>query len=266
MAMLAELNDWEAACGILGDLDYEAQYIAIRALLRRQSQADASLEKEMDEIAEFAKRATGFSNEQAVEEWGVSFHASIFQSAAHSMAAAGMLAPFVESLFVHAYRGIHDQQHLRGALVGSHPRWAMADHRCWDPHFASPDRGHLVDGIFELAEATGLAPHMPRNLRPTLNALFAYRNKMFHCGFEWPSEQRTRFAARINTERWPESWFGKAMTGGEPWVFYLSDEFVTHGLATIEAVLKGFGAFVRERANDGISLETSPWPLYDSNS
>lgn len=262
MELLAELDDWEAACGILGDLDYEAQFVAIRSLIRRQRDVDATLDKEMAEIAEFAKGSSGFRNERAVEEWGVNFHASIFQSAAHSMAAVGMLAPFIESLFVHAYRGIHDHEHVRTAIAGSHQRWRMAVEAQWDPHFASPKRVHLVDGILELAEATGLAPHMPHDLRLTLSALFGYRNKMFHYGFEWPPEQRAGFASRIVNEKWPANWFEKATRGPpqEPWIFYLSDEMVSHCLKTTEAVLKGFGAFVRQRVNENVSPWHEPWP------
>ena len=40
-------------------------------------------------------------------------------------------------------------------------------------------------------------------------------------------------------------WFGRATTGGEPWVFYLSPAFVDHCLGTIDAVIVGLGAFVR---------------------
>ena len=38
-----EMSDRDAACGILPDLDYEAQLIAISALLRRNDQDDARL-------------------------------------------------------------------------------------------------------------------------------------------------------------------------------------------------------------------------------
>ena len=40
-----EMSDRDSACGILPDLDYEAQLIAISALLRRNDQADAETER-----------------------------------------------------------------------------------------------------------------------------------------------------------------------------------------------------------------------------
>jgi hypothetical protein len=259
MALLDELDDWDAACGVLGDLDYEKQYIAIRALLRRQSRADAEIQREMEELTEYARRSTGWANERAIEEYGVSFYDSIFQGAAHSMAAVGMLAPFVESLFTQAFQGIRDQPRFGTALVTSHVRWSMPDDVRWNPRFAFPARLYVVDGIFELAEATGLATHLPSDLKPALVALFAYRNKMFHSGFEWPVEERRRFADRVAKEKWPSSWFETATTGGEPWVFYLSEDYISHLLQFVEAVLRGFGAFVRERVNDGIDPKASPW-------
>jgi hypothetical protein len=262
MALMAELDDWEAACALLGDLDYEKQYVAIRALLHRQNEADTELKKEMDEIDAFARRATGSANERAVEDWGVAFYDSIFQGAAHSMAAVGMLAPFVESLFVQAFAGIRDKPHLGGALVSGHARWAMDAEVRWDPHFGCNTKA-IVVGITELAEFTGLAPHLPADLRLTLDALFAYRNKMFHNGFEWPLAERTKFAKRVADGAWPADWFRSATTNGEPWVFYLTDAYITHCLTVIEAVLRGFGAFVRERVNDGVDPSASPWALTD---
>ncbi len=74
---------------------------------------------------------------------------------------------------------------MAGAPI-AHVRWTMPKDKQWDCRRASPDRPHLVDGILELADATGLAADLPTDLRKTLAALFGYRNKMFHLGFEWP--------------------------------------------------------------------------------
>ena len=35
--------------------------------------------------------------------------------------------------------------------------------------------------------------YLPDDLEPTLSALFAYRNAMFHSGFEWPRKELERF-------------------------------------------------------------------------
>jgi hypothetical protein len=249
MPLLTEMDDWGTACGLLGDLDYEKQYVSIRSLLHRQKHADTELEKEIEEIDAFARRSTGSANERAIEDYGVAFYSSIFQSAAHSMAAVGMLAPFIETLFKRAYQSIRDNERLRGAIDADHPRWKMNSGQQWDAR-----KPQVVDGIFGLAEATGLAPFMPSDLRSTLAALFLYRNKMFHQGFEWLPEERADFTERVAISGWPETWFGKAITGDQPWIFYLSDEFISHCLKMIEAVINGFGAFARARINDGVDL------------
>jgi hypothetical protein len=165
------------------------------------------------------------------------------------MAAVGMLAPFVESLFNQAFFGIGERLQRNGGTFRKHPhpRWNMDPKKQWDCRFvANPTRKNLIEGIFELAELTKLAPHLPANLRKTLDALFGYRNKMFHHGFEWPEEERAKFEKRIAADGWPPEWFDKAESDHKPWIFYLSYEFVDHCLATIEGVLEGLGAFVRK--------------------
>lgn len=54
----------------------------------------------------FARKSTGLRNDRAVDEWVDLLHASTYQSAANSMAAVGMLAPLIESLFYQAFQGI----------------------------------------------------------------------------------------------------------------------------------------------------------------
>src|SRR5207248_2198413 len=74
----------------------------------------------------------------------------------------------------------------------------------------------------------------------------AYRNKMFHLGFEWPMEERLSFEKAIADSKWTGGWFVKSTSGDSPWIFYMSKEFITHCLATIDKVLDAFGEFVRD--------------------
>jgi hypothetical protein len=84
---------------------------------------------------------------------------------------------------------------------------------------------------------------MPSNLEPVLQALFEYRNKMFHRGFEWPSVEREQFERKRAS--WPSDWFSMAVSGQEPWIFYLTEAFIEHCLDIIHSVLVGIGAFAR---------------------
>ena len=77
------------------------------------------------------------------------------------------------------------------------------------------------------------------------SALFTYRNRMFHHGFEWPMNERKKFDEMIREEGWPPEWFRKSESGGEPWIFYMSDQFVQHCLTTIDQVLEGVGRYLK---------------------
>jgi len=246
-----EIDPRDFACVVLPDLDYDAQLIAIRSLLRVHENIDEELGKEIIKIEEFAKNTKGLRNEYAVDEWVDRLHSSIFQSAAHSMSAVGMLAPLMESIFYQAFYGIHKNLFSEKQNPNSHLRWGQSDADKWNCHFVWGKSGRkedLVRGIMQLSEATGLKPFLPHDLELVLNVLFSYRNKMFHCGFEWPVEERTRFWSRIQKESWPTNWLNKATSGDTPWIIYLSGEFIWHCVETIEQLIDSFGEFVVEKS------------------
>lgn len=246
------LSKRDLACIVLPELDYEAQLVAIRHILRRHREADEQLAGEIRELEAFAERTSGMRNQRAVEEWTERMHTAVYQDAAHSMAALGMLAPLVESMFYQAFQGIKREFYPRATVPMSHKRWQQPSEDQWDCHFVwSKGRRstNLTDGIMQLAESVGLTPHMPSTLEKTLQALFGYRNKMFHFGFEWPVVERCRFKKRIAD--WPTDWFVQAQSGGEPWVFYLSEVFIEHCLRLVDEVIDGIGAYCDEHRNIG---------------
>jgi hypothetical protein len=103
---LRHMDDRDMACVILPDLDYEAQLVAIADLLRRHKKEDEQTAAQIKEVEDFARRTSGLRNEHAVDEWIDLLHGSTYQEAAHSMAAIGMIAPLIESLFYQAFQGI----------------------------------------------------------------------------------------------------------------------------------------------------------------
>lgn len=237
------LEDWAPA--LIKHISYDAQWTTIRFLLYRLRKHDKELDKEIKRLYEYE----GPNQEQAVDEWVDLAHDSVYQGAAHSMAAVGMLAPFIESIFCGSFETIREEFFDDDSPYDAHPhaRWENAAKSQWDCHFVykrgRPTRD-LVEGIFELAEAVGLHSYLPADLKPTLKALFAYRNKMFHWGFEWPPEQREAFAKHIAAERWPSNWFATAQQDGSPWIFYLTDIFVDHCLEQIGQVVNSIGTYV----------------------
>ena len=231
------------------NLDIESQLIAVRGLLARMQQADAALSEDIQQIEEHAKKVSGILNERAVDEWIDRLHHSVYQDAAHSMAAVGMLAPLIESLFFQCFQGVGRKFFPASPPNTSHERWLPTYAAQWDCHFAIKRgrlKGGLVEGIMQMTEATGLGKRLPPDLKATLSALFAYRNKMFHLGFEWPMGERLSFEKTIADSKWPKDWFVKSTSGESPWIFYMSKDFISHCLATIDKVLDGFSEFVRD--------------------
>ena len=246
-----ELSDDDATYWALSDLDYDSQLVAIRKLLSRQARADEKLTDEIKEIEARAARMGGVRNQWAVDEWVDHIHHSVYQDATHSMAAVGMIAPFVESVFYQAFQNIGHEMTKDVSLPNNHARWQRSAQDQWDCHFVWVNgyrKKDLVQGIMQLIDAIGMTPYMPDDLQPTLSALFAYRNKMFHCGFEWPLEERRRFDERLmNEPHWPPDWFSKATSDGEPWIFYMSSVFIEHCLVRADQIITGIGGFCNNR-------------------
>lgn len=130
---------------------------------------------------------------------------SVFQDAAHSMGAVGMLAPFVESMFHQGLLAVGERLIDAGQVPSTVPRFAEAPPaKRWDCHYvwkAGKARKELAEGIIQLSNSVGLSPHLPSDINRMLTALFQYRNKMFHNGFEWPAATREAFDE--NRMKWP---------------------------------------------------------------
>ena len=234
---------------LASDFDVDAQLEAIHGLLQRNREAEQAHTEEIRQAAEQARRLQGIWNERAVDEHIELLHASVYQDAAHSMAAVGMLAPLIETIFFQSFRGIGRKFFPVSMPACGHERWNETHAMQWDCHYViakGRTQKDLVRGIMQLAEAVGLKSRLPSDIEPMLSALFGYRNKMFHCGFEWPIEERIAFQNRINESGWPSAWFAKATSGKQPWVFYLTDSFIQHCLKDTVEVLTGIGEFVRD--------------------
>lgn len=231
------------------DFSIDDQLGAIRTLLRLHRDAEQLTTQEIKETDDYARKATGLANDYACDRYVELCHTSVYQDGAHSMAALGMLAPLIETIFYQCFLGIRAEFFSKGDPANKHPRWEKRDEDRWDCHkIISGKRWHtnLVQGIIDLSDAVGVGKHWPANLETVLAALFAYRNKMFHHGFEWPLTERKAFAERIKREGWDAKWFSSATSGDVPWVFYLTNEFIDEMFAIIDQVIEGFGVFIRD--------------------
>jgi hypothetical protein len=240
---MIDLSNRDWAHYYFEEYDLEAQLIAIRAFLRSSREAEAAQRAEIEALTARAKVA---SSEQLVGMWTDALHASVYQKAARSAAAVGMLAPFVENLFTGIFRGISK---MGDDILGndqSVSRAVRAKALFWNPQAyfdKSEVKTDIVVGIRQLADATGLTPHLPRDAETVLSALFTYRNQIMHNGFEWPPERRLSFASQAR--QWPTGWFESSSSDGKPWVWYMSEVFIARILAFIDEVLDAAGQHIR---------------------
>ena len=217
------------------DMDYDVQLNTIRELLGILRQHLKEVESKISELESLAARTRGPANHHAVEEWVFHVHLSTYQEAAHSLVAVGMLSPFVEAIFTQYFES-----------------------RC----NALP-RGNLVDSIVKKTDETGMTDYMPSDLERVLRALFEYRNKMLHFGLEWPEDELRRFRKRVESSNW-DSWFDYSTTNDEPTMFYMSSEFVSHCLNTVEKIIDGMAKFDFENMShvcDDLQASPRPEPL-----
>ena len=238
------------ACILLPAVDYESQLQAIGSLLEQHRQNERRSSERILEIERELPRLSGMRSHQANDERVDLLNTSVYADAAHSMAAIGMLAPFIESVFYQAFQSARTHFGDSTDLLPEHPRWKADPEVCWDCRFIwknGEKRGNLIEGIMQLSNATGLEEFLPSDLRKTLGAVFAYRNKMFHLGFEWPMDEREKFRALIVNDKWPDHWFAWATSDSKPWVCYMTDEFISECVALIGKVLHALGVFAVEK-------------------
>ena len=245
---------------VLRGIDFEMQLLAIKSLLSRNQQAEDDLKREIDDLRkQFQQAVQAAQAGQEAQDSGDGpllvdrMFESFFEEIANSMAAVGMLAPFVEALFVAVFQ--HFKEEGTTEPSPEDPRRQATERSFWDPHLVhkqgKPEKD-LVKGISQLAGSIGLEQFLPKDYRKTLQALFLYRNKMFHCGLEWPEKERINFRSQKNN--WPAKWFSEATVDEAPWLFSMSPEFIRHCLQTIDGILDGVGAYARDRASEKNSV------------
>jgi hypothetical protein len=233
---------------LLDTIDLDAQLLAIRAMLSRNRQADDQLSKDIKDLDAKARSAKGDWAHHIVDMTIDEMHGSVYQSAATSAAAVGALAPLLESFFSEIFISLrkHYEAELTVGLSAIRP--AGPDFDPWSPYHYLGSKGprtEIARGIIQLAEATGLGPRLPKDHAAVIEALFTYRNKMLHRGFEWPLKERYAFLKVVAEKRWPTIWFDSATSGQDPWVIYIADALIDRCLTFIDELLEAAGAYNR---------------------
>lgn len=236
---LPDIEDIDYAGDFLPDIDYLAQVRAIRDLLDRHAEEERLATDRIQSI-----RSTEPMRQQFVDEAVAEMHESVYQDAAHSMAAVGMLAPLVETIFRTAFLNIGARYDSLPGWTSPHARLQLPGKTRWDCGRVFRDgewRNGIVEGVRELSDALDLTPALPPAFWSRFEALIAYRNKMFHHGFEWPEKIREQFWGRMETS----GFFSVATTNDRPWIVYMTAAFSRQLLVDIEQILSRIGALAK---------------------
>ena len=201
--------------------DYMSQWVAIRGVLQRNLEAE---DRASARIIEFGADICVHSYLQH----RMDLHSATqrreknFLDAAHSMAAIGLIAPLMESLF--------------GRIV-----LYFKDVQTWE---RCRRRVGVAEAFLQIAEDIDLKIYLPVHLDKILLALFAYRNKMFHCGLEWPDRDRKNFNMRVLSDEWTR-YFSRTESASEFWFFYMRKGFVERLYDTFYDIIDGVGSYAR---------------------
>ena len=142
-----ELSERDTALVVaLPDLDYDSQLIAIRELLDRHRNAEAEHAAEIKKAEQLVRDPVRTRHPKdgfiaALEEgarqqnWIDHMHYSVYHHAAHSMAAVGLIAPLVESIFYQSFRSIEREMTKELSLPNDHARWQRPAEDQWDCHY-----------------------------------------------------------------------------------------------------------------------------------
>ncbi|WP_420636170.1 hypothetical protein [Candidatus Palauibacter sp.] len=250
-----DVDPRDLGLGFLYPVNYEAQLIAIRGLLGRNDTVDNAIGTAIGEIR--AEIETDGFTERAFDEWTERVEQHFYQATAHSMAAVGLIAPLMESLFYWTFYKIGESITDSQPMPSQHKRWRIWRERQWDCHWVwrgREPRQNIVDGIWEFICAFQMQSYLPSDLKKTLEALFAYRNKMLHCGLEWPLGERKSFEKQMTNRKWPVEWFDRIGTKDEPRIFYMAPKFIAKCLNSAENTIEGVGEFVSDAAGRGWSM------------
>ena len=220
------------------DFDYLAQLKAIRGLLSRNRQTAAMLSEEIFDSEQWARQTTGRANDFAVGQTIDLIYMSSYQEMAHSMAALGMLAPFMEGVFKDVFGRIDERM---------------------------PPRSGKLEKIRKVVEERGLTPYyLPDGLFPTIEALFRYRNIVLHWGFEWPEHVCQQFQRA--TGQWPDGWFDEVLHDEEPQMFSMSATFINYCFEVAKETAGGLQDYLIDvgRQENGLpplgsQKEQRPW-------
>lgn len=249
---------------LIDNVEWDSQLRAIRLLINRNKKAREDFSAYIKQDEEEVKAYNGPHHDHYVNEHVDLLHETVYRDAAESMAAIGMIAPMVESILCQALAALGRMYEEKNMAPPAHKRWTRADkadcpwEQRWNCQFHFNDKNeaknNLPLGFPQLAQACGLARYLSVDFMTWFKAMFNYRNFMFHGGFEWSVRNRRKFANMIEKEGW-QQFFTCSTSGGEPWIYYLTNETIDDMPDRVGKMLDELGQFAKELPFELISQQ-----------
>jgi len=240
---------------LIDNVEWDSQLRAIRLFIDRNREARENFSAYIKQNEDEVEAYTGPHHDHYVDQHVDLLHETVYRDAAESMAAIGMIAPMVESILCQALAALGKMYQEKKISPPAHKRWTRADQaNCpwelrWNCQFHLNDKNEAKNniplGFPQLAEACGLAQHLSSDFLTWFKAMFNYRNFMFHGGFEWSVGNRQKFMEMIEKEGW-QQFFTCSTYGGEPWIYYLSNETIDGMPDRVGTMLDELGQFAKE--------------------
>jgi hypothetical protein len=167
-----------------------------------------------------------------------------FVEMARGHALVSSITAFCESLFKNQLPLL--RWSFKGNLPSEHPRvaqFASSPASFWDSSKGGEQDGGLPRWVVTILSLGGFIDLFGVDFEKTLYAVFAYRNAMVHNGYEWPEDERERFAAKVAGNNWTE-WFNCSTSGDKPWYYYTTPLFRKTCLNLCQRSVAAFDAII----------------------
>ena len=233
-----QLSAEDAAIYLIENIDFDSQKYAILKALKIIEKAINENSNEILKLENEAKGSSGKKRDFLVDELVDEYHYSVYFDAANSMSSVGMIAPTIESIMYEVFQNIGKKFGVK-ILNENSLRKSLSKKYMWDCHYYMEEgksKKNIVKGIMQLLQDTQLNTFLPSDFDNIIDALFSYRNNIFHNGFEWPKNIKDKFQKKINDSNWPDTWFSCSTSNNEPWIFYMTDKFQNQCLKMLDEV------------------------------
>ncbi|TCB60179.1 hypothetical protein E0J20_09300 [Rhizobium leguminosarum bv. viciae] len=244
------LDDRDYLYTLVHTIDWQAQLSAVRLMISRNRQAGEAFSKAIANDAAEVRAYEGPHQDHWIGQHVDMIHESVYRDAAESMAAIGMIAPLVESTLGQSLAALGDMYDRKNINPGDHKRWKRAEgHESrWNCQFYfnsdKEAKNHIIFGLTQLAEACGLNKFLSQEFMTWFEAMFTYRNSMFHGGFEWTVDRRELFEKAVEKNGW-DRFFSCSTKNGRPWIYYIKDEAIDALPTMVENMLDSLGRFTK---------------------